>query len=273
MIVFPNAKINLGLNVTQKRPDGYHNILSVFFPVPLCDILEAVIPENKPEGFFELSFSGLEIPGSADSNLLKKVHTLISSDYALPPLRVHLHKIIPMGGGLGGGSSDAAFFIKLINDLSDINLSWGEMHHYARQTGSDCSFFLINKPCLVSETGTELEPIQLQLKPYFMQLVFPGIHLPTPEAYAGIQPVVPQFSPEKIVEKPIPEWKEFLFNDFESYAFKKHPELQKIKAQLYENGALYAAMTGSGSTLFGIFDKEPGQSATFDGLQTKIFSL
>lgn len=273
MIVFPNAKINLGLNVTEKRPDGYHNILSLFFPVPYCDILEAIVPENAVQGSMELTFSGLEIPGSPQDNLLKKVHALIAADYALPPLKVHLHKIIPMGGGLGGGSSDAAFFIKLINDLSDINLSWGEMHHYAKQTGSDCSFFLINKPCLVSGTGSELEPFNLSLKGYYLQLVLPGVHLPTPQAYAAIQPEQPQLSPEEILQRPIKEWKDLLRNDFENHAFKKHPQLLNIKNQLYQNGAVYAAMTGSGSTLFGIFEKEPAHSATFDGLQSKTFSL
>ncbi len=273
MIVFPNAKINLGLNVISKRPDGFHNIISVFYPIPYCDVLEAIILPHQANGAIQISYSGIEIPGNPEENLIKKVHQFIAQDYLLPAITVHLHKIIPMGGGLGGGSSNAAFYIKLLNDLAELNLSWGEMHHYAKKTGSDCSFFLINKPCLVTQTGTELEPLQLDLKGYFLQLIFPGIHIPTPQAYAGIVPAMPKINPEEIIHRPIHEWKNFLFNDFEKQAFKNHPILEKIKNQLYQNGAVYAAMSGSGSTMFGIFEKEPLHSAIFDGFQSKIISL
>jgi 4-diphosphocytidyl-2-C-methyl-D-erythritol kinase len=273
MIVFPNAKINLGLNVTEKRPDGFHNLISVFYPIPFNDVLEAILLPDQPDGQIQISYSGLDIPGNPDQNLLLKVHQLISTDYLLPALQVHLHKVIPMGGGLGGGSSDAASFILLINRLADLNLSWGEMHHYAKKTGSDCSFFLMNKPCLVTETGTALEPLDFNLKGYYLQLVFPGIHIPTPQAYAGITPAHPETSPEEIIHHPPAAWKNFLFNDFEKQAFQQHPLLEKIKNQLYAQGAVYAAMTGSGSTLFGLFEKEPEQSAIFEGFGSKTFSL
>jgi 4-diphosphocytidyl-2-C-methyl-D-erythritol kinase len=178
-----------------------------------------------------------------------------------------------MGGGLGGGSSNASFFIKALNTVAELNLSWGEMHHYAKQCGSDCSFFLINKPCLVTQTGNEIEPLNFSLTGYWLQLVLPGIHCSTPAAYAAIQPKEPHFNPEDIQHTEINKWKDLLMNDFETNAFQQFPLLQKIKEQFYHQGALYAAMSGSGSAMFAIYNHEPKQSTIFEGCQSITFLL
>lgn len=255
MITFPNAKINIGLNIIEKRDDGFHNLQSCFYPVGLCDALEVV--ENTEAGAERFTFtsSGIEIPGDATDNLCYFAYHVVSQDYPLPNVKVHLHKHIPIGAGLGGGSADAAFFIKLLNDKFELGISWGEMHHYARQLGSDCSFFISNKPSFAEGAGDEYESMKLDLSKYYVVLVYPEIHINTGKAYGGVIPKMPVRSLEDdLLSLPIEKWKEFIHNDFEDSIFPQFPEIKNIKEKLYSKGAIYSAMSGSGSTVFGIFD-------------------
>ncbi len=290
MLVFPNAKINLGLNIIEKRPDGYHNLLSVFYPVKrLFDVLEVVKAQDfKGEGELynainhsgkgvepfpieyteagkiSIALTGIDIPGNAADNLLVKAYNLIDADYNLEPVKVHLHKVIPTGAGLGGGSADAAFFISALDEVLEIGLAWGEKHHYARQLGSDCSFFVTNRPAFCFERGDQFELIDLDLSAYHLALIKPPIHVSTAEAYGGIKPKAANASPEDIIKLPITEWKGQLVNDFEETVFAVHPAIKAIKDELYALGAVYACMSGSGSTVLGIFEKEPALNSIFD---------
>ena len=248
MIVFPNAKINIGLNIISKREDGYHNIESVFYPVELSDILE-VLPSNK------LSFasSGINIPGDVESNLCLKAYQLIKSDYNIPPVQIHLHKIIPIGAGLGGGSSDATYTLKALNDIFDLNISDTQLEKYASKLGSDCPFFVKNKPVFATGTGIEFEPLELDLTEYTIKLEYPEIHIGTKEAYSGVIPTQPKHSIKELIHQPISNWKDFIKNDFEASIFPNHPKIEKLKKSFYNNGAVYSSMTGSGSAVYGIF--------------------
>ena len=254
MIIFPNAKINIGLNIIEKRDDGYHNIESVFYPVGLCDALEVV--ENKEIGAEQITFtsSGIEIPGDMTDNLCYYAYHLVAADYPLPNVKVHLHKHIPIGAGLGGGSADAAFFIRLLNDKFELGISWGEMHNYARQLGSDCSFFISNKPSFAEGRGDVYESTKVDLSNYYLVLIYPNIHINTEKAYSGIKPkAAVRPLEEDVLNLPLEQWKEFIHNDFEDSVFAQFPELKNIKEKLYSKGAVYAAMSGSGSSLYGIF--------------------
>jgi len=253
MINFPNAKINIGLNIVEKRIDGFHNIESVFYPVALYDALEVIENKDSLERIVFTS-SGINIPGDPKENLCAHAYYLIANDYALPAVKVHLHKHIPIGAGLGGGSADAAFFIKLLNQKFELELAWGEMHHYAKQIGSDCSFFVSNKPAFVQGVGDDVESIVLDLSNYYIALIYPNVHVNTAMAYSGVAPKKPLRNLENdILNLPIEEWKNHIHNDFEDSVFVKFSELKKIKEQLYDEGAVYAAMSGSGSTVYGIF--------------------
>lgn len=254
MLTFPNAKINIGLNIIEKRNDGYHSIESVFYPVGLCDALE--VTENKEPTNERIIFtsSGIDIPGNANDNLCWFAYHLVAADYHLPNVKIHLHKHIPIGAGLGGGSADAAFFIRLLNDKFDLGISWGEMHNYARQLGSDCSFFISNKPAFAEGRGDQYESMKLDLSKYYIALIYPNIHINTAKAYNVVIPKQPARSLEKdILNLPIAQWKDFIHNDFEDSIFPQFPEIKKIKVQLYSLGAEYASMSGSGSTVYGIF--------------------
>ncbi len=254
MITFPNAKINIGLNIVEKRADGFHNIESVFYAVPLCDALEIIENKDSKDAPVVFSSSGIEIPGDANDNLCVKSYHLIAKDYTLPKVKVHLHKHIPIGAGLGGGSADAAFFIKLLNEKFELGLAWGEMHHYAKQLGSDCSFFISNKPSYVQGKGDEFESITVDLSNYHIALIYPNIHINTAKAYSGVKPKASARSLENdLLQLPVEQWKEFVHNDFEDSIFPQFPEIKKIKEELYAQGAVYAAMSGSGSTVYGIF--------------------
>lgn len=257
MLVFPNAKINLGLHIVSKRSDGFHNIETVFYPVSWCDALE-VIENTESSLEFEFSQSGLTIEGKAENNLLYKTWQAVREIKALPAIKVHLHKTIPMGAGLGGGSSDAAYFIKALNDKFELHLTPEQSLKIASVIGSDCAFFLTNRAAFACGKGDELRAVEINLNRYYILLVYPGIHSNTAQAYAGI---TPQSSPynlsEHLTKRPVKEWKDFLKNDFEAGLFQRHPELSDIKAKLYKQGALYAGMSGSGSCLFGIFETEP----------------
>lgn len=256
MLVFPNAKINLGLNILSKRADGYHNISSCFYPVPVKDALE-IIPAQKAS--FEST--GLSIPGDPENNLIWKAYKLLQKDFKLPEIAIILHKAIPMGAGMGGGSADGAFMLKLLDEYFDLNLTTNQLESYALKLGSDCPFFIQNKPQLVSGRGEVFEPISVNLKGFYLGLVYPEIHIGTREAYSEVSPKHPETSIKEIIEnRPLEEWKKSLKNDFEDSVFKLHPQLIHIKNQLYEAGAIYASMTGSGSTFYGIFNEAPSYS-------------
>jgi 4-diphosphocytidyl-2-C-methyl-D-erythritol kinase len=257
MISFPNAKINIGLNIIEKRDDGYHNIESVFYPIQLTDVIEVIENKEATDERIIMSFSGDAIPGEANDNLCYFAYHLLAEQCMLPNIKAHLHKHIPIGAGLGGGSSDAAFFIRLLNDKFELNLSWGEMHHYAKQLGSDCSFFISNKPAFAEGKGDQYESINLDLSKYYLALIYPDIHINTATAYSNVTPAKPKRSLEAdILTLPIEEWKNYIHNDFEDSVFPKYPEVKSIKEKLYSLGAIYASMSGSGSSVYGIF-KEP----------------
>lgn len=252
MISFPNAKINLGLHITAKRKDGFHDIETCMVPIPLFDVLEMIL-DKKPTW----NSSGLDIPGEPKDNLILKAEKLLKKDFpALPNLNIHLHKNIPMGAGLGGGSADGAFALKLMNNLFDLHLDDFFLEEYAAQLGSDCPFFIENTPKIARGRGEILKPIELSLKGTYIVLINPGIHVGTKEAYTGVTPTFPKVKLEEIL-KDRSRWKTELVNDFEPSIFKNHPEIEAIKSSMYSAGAFYAAMSGSGSSVFGLFDKQP----------------
>lgn len=252
MISFPICKINLGLNVISKRDDGYHEVSSVMYPVDIQDILE-VIKSDK----LKFTTSGLEIPGGVDSNLCVKAFEILKRDYNIAPVHIHLYKNIPMGAGLGGGSANGAFTLKLINDLFELNISKEELKKYASRLGSDCAFFIENIPQLASGRGEVLEPFNLTLQGKTIVLINDGTHISTQEAYGNVIPKEPVIDIKEVLSKPMSEWKNMLVNDFEKGVFENHQQLAGYVEKLYESGAEYAAMTGSGSTIFGIFNESP----------------
>ncbi|OOG78562.1 4-(cytidine 5'-diphospho)-2-C-methyl-D-erythritol kinase [Algoriphagus sp. A40] len=252
MISFPNAKINLGLHIIGKRKDGYHEIETCMVPVPLFDALEMIL-DKKPTW----NSTGMDIPGDSKDNLILKAEKLLRKDFpGLPTLNIHLHKNIPMGAGLGGGSADGAFALKLMNNLFDLHLDNFFLEEYAEQLGSDCPFFIENTPKIACGRGEILEPIELSLKGTYLVLINPGIHVGTKEAYAGVTPAPPKVKLEEVLADR-GRWKAELVNDFEPSIFRTHPEIGEIKAKLYEAGAFYSAMSGSGSSVFGLFEKKP----------------
>ena len=256
MICFPNAKINLGLNITEKRQDGFHNIETVFYPVNWNDALE-ITECKKSSAEFNLHLSGIPIHGNLEDNLLYKAYLLIKKEVPLPFVDVYLHKVIPMGAGLGGGSSDAAFFINLLTEQFALGLSEAKRIEIARQLGSDCAFFIKNKPVFAYEKGDVFKEFELDLRQYYAAVIYPNIHSNTKEAYSLVKPVAPQKSILEILKQPIETWKDNLKNDFEASIFSKYPLVEQIKHDLYKQGALYACMSGSGSAVFGIFDSQP----------------
>ncbi len=252
MISFPNAKINLGLQIVERLPNGYHQINSCLYPIPWSDVLE-VVPSKKTS----FTSTGITIP-SGDDNIILKAYRLLKKDYALPEISIHLHKSIPIGAGMGGGSSDGAFTLKLLSEENQLFLDETTLESYAEELGSDCPFFIKNKPALASGTGTELETIPLDLSGMHLLVINPGIHISTKEAYDNISPKpVNMDLKELLLTKDFKLWKKSLVNDFEMSIFSKYPQLCEIKDMLYENGASYAAMSGSGSTMFGLFQEKP----------------
>jgi 4-diphosphocytidyl-2-C-methyl-D-erythritol kinase len=252
MIIFPNAKINIGLNVINRREDGYHNLETIFYPIKINDVLEVIEAD-------ELSFEsdGLEIPGRMEDNLCIKGYHLLKKDFDLPPVKMFLYKHIPIGAGLGGGSADAAFFIRLLNQKFHLELSDEQMIGYVRQLGADCAFFIKNKPVFAQGIGDKIEDIDLDLSKYKIALVMPRVHVSTPEAFRGVKPAVPEHSLKELIRLPVVEWKNHVKNDFELSIFKNHPAIRGVKAALYEAGAIYASMSGSGASVFGIFEEKP----------------
>lgn len=255
MISFPNAKINLGLNIVSKRDDGYHNIETIFYPIALKDALEIMPGSNKLP--YNLFLSGLNIDCNPQDNLAVKALSLLSAERQIPNLDIHLLKAIPSGAGLGGGSSDGAFMLKLLNNTFSLGLTDAELHDFALKLGADCPFFLKNKPMFASGIGARLEEIELSLDDYFLMVVKPDIYISTQGAYSEVTPKQPSLSLKEIAKKPIEEWCTYMHNDFEESVFKKHPTLGAIKQQLYDAGAIYASMSGSGSSIYGIFKEKP----------------
>lgn len=256
MICFPNAKINLGLNVTEKRADNFHNIETVFYPIGWADALEIIeTPGTGTE--FTLNLSGIAIQGAVEDNLLYKAYQLIKQRRALPSITVYLHKALPMGAGLGGGSADAAFFINLLNQQFRLNLTETERLEIARPLGSDCAFFIHNKPVFAYQKGDVFSALHLDLSNYYLAVIYPNIHSNTKDAYSLVKPAKPLKSVAEIITQPVSTWKQDLVNDFEASIFHKYPAVKKIKEDLYKAGAVYASMSGSGSAVFGLFDKMP----------------
>jgi 4-diphosphocytidyl-2-C-methyl-D-erythritol kinase len=256
MITYPNAKINLGLNIVEKRPDGYHNLETIFYPINLQDALEVTELENE-EGEYKLKVSGVPIEGDAENNLVVKAYRLLKKDFPdMSPINIHMFKHIPTGAGLGGGSADAAFMIKLLNEKFNLKLSIEKMEEYAAILGADCAFFIQNKPVFASGIGNIFENITLSLKGYYIVLVKPDIFVSTKDAFSHITPMHPNQSLKEIVRMPVETWRATMKNDFEESVFQKYPEIAAIKDKLYDMGAIYASMSGSGSSVFGIFREQ-----------------
>ncbi len=305
MLLFPNCKINLGLNIFRKREDGYHDLETVFYPVPLKDGLEIIreqstvnsepstvncLPftddrseensdttptalhnnrstvngQRKTENGVRLTTSGLIINGNSEDNLCIKAYYLLKKDFpSLPNIQMHLHKVIPMGAGLGGGSADGAFALKLLNYIFHLKLSSQQLIDYALQLGSDCPFFILNKPCFATGRGEKMEEMALDLSAYQFVIINPKIHIGTGWAFGNITPKIPSQSIKNIITQPIHTWKDTLLNDFEPPAIHHYPEIGAIKKELYRQGAVYSSMTGSGSTVFGIFEKAINPTLSF----------
>lgn len=256
MLQFPNAKINIGLFVTEKRVDGYHNLESVFYPLPMLkDALEILPLVNEDAPLMRLS--GMVIEGDQKDNLVWKAWQILHQDFPnkIKPLEIHLLKAIPMGAGLGGGSADGAFMLRLLNQYFDLQLSDAQMVAYALRLGSDCPFFIYNTAQFARGRGEFLQAIDLDLSAYSIQVICPKLHVSTKGAFAQLTPKAAQVDLAKLTSIPIGSWKDLIYNDFEPVIFKAYPALAQIKLQLYAEGALYASMSGSGSALYGIFPK------------------
>lgn len=266
MVLFPNCKINLGLTIIRKRADGYHDLETVFYPVGLRDAVEVIKSSDvNRESSVEFSLSGLPVLGEAADNLCVKAYHLLKKDFPeLPSVQIHLHKTIPMGAGLGGGSADGTFTLKLLNHICQLNLSDHQLIGYALQLGSDCPFFITNKPCFATGRGGIMREITLDLSKYTFLIVNPGIHISTTHAFSQIAPGKSQQSIQEIIQQPVHLWKDQLLNDFEIGVSKLHPEIAQIKEQLYAKGAVYASMTGSGSAVYGLFEQENQTKFSFD---------
>jgi 4-diphosphocytidyl-2-C-methyl-D-erythritol kinase len=257
MLLFPNAKINLGLSVITKRPDNYHNLETVFYPIGLADILEFITGPGYPKGDVSISLTGHKVDGDPGNNLCTKAYQLLCNEFDLPGLSIHLHKIVPIGAGLGGGSADAAFMLKGLNDMFDLKLTYNKLEDYAARLGSDCAFFIRDRPVFAYDRGHKFRDTSLFLDEYYILIVYPFVHISTTQAYSRVIPAMPEISPEKVVQLPIREWKGLLKNDFEKSVFGLYPALKTIKDRVYETGALYASMSGSGSAVFGIYNGMP----------------
>ncbi|PWU03215.1 MAG: 4-(cytidine 5'-diphospho)-2-C-methyl-D-erythritol kinase [Bacteroidetes bacterium] len=260
MILFPHCKINLGLRVIGKRPDGFHDIETVFYPFPLRDIIEVIKkPQSIPHSLhseIEAYYTGLDIPGESEENICIRAYTLLKKDFPnIGPIELHLHKIIPIGAGLGGGSSDGAFMLRILNEIFNLQIPKQELLKYAAQLGSDCPFFIYDQPCFATGRGEVLEPISFDLTSYSMLLVNPNIHVNTAQAFSSLKSFGNGKSILSVLKNKVELWKNDLTNDFESSVFEKYPAIQNIKQKLYDSGAIYASMTGSGSSVYGIFPK------------------
>ena len=276
MIVYPNCKINLGLNVVRKRTDGYHDLETVFYPVPLTDKLEAIVG-NGADGTCSLSLSGNPIEGNAADNLIVKAYNLLAADHRLPHVDFDLEKHIPSQAGLGGGSSDATYTLRLLNELCQLHLDSPTLQRYAAQLGADCAFFVTAEPSFATGIGDILTPMTdecAHLKGLYLLIVKPSVAISTAQAFSFIKPQSPIIRCKEVVAQPIDEWRNRLGNDFEVSIFNIHPEIRSVKQQLYSMGATYAQMSGSGSAFFGIFNEAPTRlPEAFDGMFTYLCQL
>lgn len=279
MITFPCAKINLGLNIVSNRPDGYHNLETVFYPIPLTDALEIKYMDEKfpSESPCDLKITGNDVDCNEEDNLVIKAYQLLAADFQLPRVHAHLVKRIPTQAGLGGGSSDAAYMIRLLDERFRLNIGIPEMERYAAKLGADCAFFITADPSYAEGIGDVLMPADVPgagLGGYYLAVVKPSVAVSTRDAYAAIVPKTPAKCCRDIVRQPIETWKDELVNDFEAPIFAMHPELAAIKQSLYDAGAVYAAMSGSGSALFGIFREQPtGLEKEFEGMFCQVMKL
>ena len=279
MITFPCAKINLGLNIVSKRPDGYHNLETVFYPIPLTDALEIKYMDEKfpSESPCDLKITGNDVDCNEEDNLVIKAYQLLAADFQLPRVHAHLVKRIPTQAGLGGGSSDAAYMIRLLDERFRLNIGIPEMERYAAKLGADCAFFITADPSYAEGIGDVLMPVDVPgagLGGYYLAVVKPSVAVSTRDAYAAIVPKTPTKCCRDIVRQPIETWKDELVNDFEAPIFAMHPELAAIKQSLYDAGAVYAAMSGSGSALFGIFREQPtGLEKEYEGMFCQVMKL
>lgn len=254
MISFPNAKINLGLNIVSKREDGYHNLETIFYPILIKDALEVIVSDKGCDSFIE---SGISTNTSSESNLVMKALKLMREYYDIPFLEIHLLKKIPFGAGIGGGSADAACMLKLLNEKFELGMSDKELAKMAANLGADCPFFIYNRPLFASGIGEVFEETgDFSLQDYHLALIKPDIHVSTKDAFALIKPQQPKISLKDIIKKPVSEWKDQMINDFENSIFPKYPAIQNIKEKLYQLGAVYASMSGSGSSVYGIFKEK-----------------
>ena len=253
MIVYPNGKINIGLFITEKRPDGYHNIETVFYPVELCDILELNISDEKKDSY---KFTGIDTGCSLEKNLCYRAVELVRKNTGIPAVNLHLHKQIPHGAGLGGGSSDASFTLKALNELFSLGLSTDKLCELALELGSDCPFFIHNIPMLAKGRGEVLTPVPLKLEEYTIQFAFPGFNIPTAHAYSKVVPVPSKSSLEELIKLPVAEWKGKIYNDFEKALAGDFQQIERIKQKYYREGAVYSSLSGSGSAVYGIFSKK-----------------
>lgn len=279
MITFPCAKINLGLNIVSKRPDGYHNLETFFYPIPLTDALEIKYMDEKfpSESPCDLKITGNDVDCNEEDNLVIKAYQLLAADFQLPRVHAHLVKRIPTQAGLGGGSSDAAYMIRLLDERFRLNIGIPEMERYAAKLGADCAFFITADPSYAEGIGDVLMPADVPgagLGGYYLAVVKPSVAVSTRDAYTAIVPKTPAKCCRDIVRQPIETWKDELVNDFEAPIFAMHPELAAIKQSLYDAGAVYAAMSGSGSALFGIFREQPtGLEKEFEGMFCQVMKL
>ncbi len=253
MISFPGCKVNIGLHILAKRPDGFHNIETLFYPLGFTDGLDIV----QSDGAMEFTQSGLHLPGDQKSNLCIKAYELLKRDYDLSTVKIHLHKKIPPGSGLGGGSSDAANTLILLNELFQLDLSKDQLAGYARQLGADCAFFVYNKPLIGKERGDVFEETVVDLSGYHIVIIKPKDHVITSNAYGKVTPCNSRKPLKELVKQPVNKWRDTMVNDFEDVIFKEYPNIKNIKSTLYKKGAIYASMTGSGSAVYGIFEHEP----------------
>lgn len=253
MVIFPNAKINLGLNIISKRSDGFHNLETLFYPIPWCDVLEVVPAKGE---LSTLTVTGIQVDTPPEKNLVMRALRTLQKDYKLPEVDIYLHKVIPFGAGLGGGSSDAAHMLILLNQQFELGLSKDQLASYAASLGSDCPFFIYNTPMYASGRGEIFTPAPNLLEGCTVLLIKPPFGISTPEAFAGIKPFQPEYSLSSNLELPLIEWEGLVTNDFENHLFIKYPSLESIKQRLYDLGAVFASMSGSGSTIYGIFEDD-----------------
>lgn len=260
MVTFPNAKINIGLSITRRREDGYHDLETLFYPIDLCDVLEIVPAKNNET---TLTITGITVDGDIEKNLVMRAYRLLQSQYNLPAVDINLHKVIPFGAGLGGGSADAAFTLKMLRDMFALPLNDEQLAGMASKLGADCPFFIYNRPLIATGIGDCFASTEFSLKGKFIILVKPSIAVSTAEAYAGVTPQVPQKSLNEKLSSTIDAWRNEVVNDFEKSIFLAHPRIAAIKQRLYDMGAVYASMSGSGSSVFGIFDKPYNPTGCF----------